>query len=167
LYTQFRLKSFYRITHKNMNINILTNTTNMQTLGVSLQSFIFLLLFFQLWGDRSKNTDSETVRKKNNHTISIFSLPSKKKSVIFLRAPYKNKLARLNIVNLEYTLLISINELYSKTTQSKKTTHLTNVPKYIYGLGSYNMSGAKIKHAQTKISVVGENLLNFTLASYL
>jgi hypothetical protein len=150
-----------------MNINVLTNNTNTQTIGVSLQSFIFLLLFFQLCYDRSKNIDSKVMYEKNHYTMSIFSLPSRKKSVIFLRAPYKNKLARLNIVNLEYNLLISINELYNKTTQSKKIAHLTNVPKYIHRLGSYNMSGVKLKHAQTKINIVGENLLNFTLASYL
>jgi hypothetical protein len=133
-----------------VNKNKNTSTTNLYTL--------FFLLFLL---DYNSITHTKTPKPTE---LSFFFLPVRKQSVIFLRAPYKNKLARLNIVNLEYTLVISIKYTYKLFSSVKSNKNLTLT---INQLGGYNFGTAKLKHARTKIKSQIFMKNNFMFLNYL
>lgn len=129
-----------------LNRNDLNISANMSK---NLFTTVLVFLFFKQYG-LSENSN-------NLLTNSSFYLPKKKKSVIFLRAPYKNKLARLNILNLEFTsiVILKINAQVSYTQLIK-----------IFKLGSVLFSTTKIKHTKTKINFITTNKNNFKLSNF-
>jgi hypothetical protein len=108
---------------------------------------VILLLYF-------KNHQLFNINRLN---YSIFQKPVKKKSVIFLRAPYKNKLARLNILKLEFTTILSI-----KCNEKLYCNNLND----IYKNKNYNFSTHKLKHTKTKINFMYKYKKNFKICNY-
>jgi hypothetical protein len=94
----------------------------------------------------------------SNLVYAVFQTPIKKKSVIFLRAPYKNKLARLNILKLEFTTILSI-----KCDKFMNFNHLNDV----FNLKNYNFSTHKLKHKKTKINFMYKLKKNFQLNNFI
>lgn len=152
MYVQFQFKSFHKIEHEFKK----SNKTNTQTItSKNLFKFFIVLLIFKF-----NNVELKNETHTNNHTLvqnSVFHTPKKKKSVIFLRAPYKNKLARLNILNLEFTSIVSF-----KLNKKIKVIDYTK----INILGNYLFSTHKLKHTKTKIKFYCANNPNFSLINF-
>lgn len=123
----------------------------------------FITLFSLRYTNASKRTahTSSIVNFNNNLSfiVSFFFLPRRKKNVIFLRAPYKNKLARLNILNLEYTFILSI-----RTNPTSTAIKLTNLIDYF---SKFNVSSTKLKHSKTTVSVHYSQAPNFNISSFV
>lgn len=118
----------------------------------SLLKMLIIILTF-----RKYNNDREYILNTSGFVSSNFYLPKKKKSVIFLRAPYKNKLARLNILNLEYTSIISI----------KLNTQVNFFDiKILDTLGKIMFNTHKLKHTKTTIKTITSNTTNFSLKTF-
>ena len=93
--------------------------------------------------------------KNKGFTVNVLTLPKKKKNIIFLRAPYKNKLARLNILRMQYTSAVilttksSINHKFLinfliflqkfQTSTTKNAITKTNLVSYSYNNCNYKL----------------------------
>lgn len=133
----------------------------------NLYVFFLLLLLLEHNSKLNRNlinTGVKQTNKQKQFILSFFFMPLKKKSIIFLRAPYKNKLARLNILNLEYTLIISL----KCSTLSCNYTHSSNLLiRQLLQLGSNNLSTLKLKHTKTKININTTVTSNFNFVNFM
>jgi len=134
--------------------------------------FIFYILFIKTL---DKLTAAPSVPKLHNlislRKFSLFNLPKKKKTVIFLRAPYKNKLARLNIVRFERTAVFSVNST-SNNVANLNWPRLggsaqNNFFESIIPLLHYNLSSYRIKHVKTSVFVFFSMPTNFTFNNFI
>jgi hypothetical protein len=115
--------------------------------------FFFKMLLLYKSSDIVPRTGLNNHFFENKPTYSVFVIPTKKKSVIFLRAPYKNKLARLNIVQLRYSMIMSLKQKmpeYIMGTNDPARNNLTNMLNYF---GAINFSSYRLKHVKTKIKI--------------
>jgi hypothetical protein len=145
LYLQFQFKSFYKI-HQNTSLPKSFKKKNF--FSRALMYIIILLIF----------SNKRYKPNLSNLVYAVFQTPIKKKSVIFLRAPYKNKLARLNILKLEFTTILSI-----KCDKFMNFNHLNDV----FNLKNYNFSTHKLKHKKTKINFMYKLKKNFQLNNFI
>jgi hypothetical protein len=129
------------------NINNNTNTS---------KNLLKVLVLIMLVNTKKNLHVQKTPTTQNIHG-SLFHLPQKKKSVIFLRAPYKNKLARLNILNLEFTSVVSL---------SVKTHVTINNLNTISDLGDFSFDTHKIKNVKTKVKFTTSAATNFSLFNF-
>ncbi len=150
MHVHLQFKSFYRLNELSM-----TKYTNKKQKNTSKNLLSFLLLF--LFGRIVKKTKKLQKSIDEKISISFFYLPVKKKSVIFLRAPYKNKLARLNILRLEFTLIISL-----KIKNKKYVSYGSTLSQ----LNSCVFSTHKSKHIKTKIKYNSVQKNNFKLKNF-
>lgn len=162
MFIQLQFLSPYKISHTlyNQNRRSLNNnnwtkldksvlTTNIHVFYISL----FLAKAFKSIStpNSTGNTSTLTIKK-----LSCFFLPTTKKTVIFLRAPYKNKLARLNILQTAYRFIIS---------GTIDITNCTN-SSFITFFKKLNLSSFKIKHVKTTINYRTTHIYNFKLHNY-
>lgn len=150
MHIQLQFKSFYKTqnnhhVYKNLNKN--KNVT---------ENFTRILLFFIFFSKQKNNKQINNDIVETIHS-SIYQLPQKKKNVIFLRAPYKNKLARLNIVRLERTSIITF-----KINKPVLVSGLAN----LYKLGNLFFDTHKLKHTKTQINFLSLNTINYKLANF-
>jgi len=144
----YKIKNTFIISQDKKQI-VSEHTNNTRVLSTNIQIFYMMFLLHKMY--------NQSLVDFNKHSITFFFLPKRKTNVIFLRAPYKNKLARLNILNVYYKFFINI---------SNKTKTYTNVSNKVRDLqlfiNTINFSSPKIKHTKTKISLscsISENLL--------
>jgi len=152
LYIKLQFKSFFKINHINKYKEV--NNCNNKIYSIN---FVPLLLILFIYNKMYLNFEN----LKHQIDCNIFFLPIKKKSIIFLRAPYKNKLARLNILNLEYTLIISF-KLKFKNAKFNYSNYLTVIKR-----NPENFSTHKIKHTKTKIHINTFHINNFKINYFL
>jgi len=137
-------------------------TTNVHIFYILL----FLSKFNASNSPNHKNADLHNeykeLKKPTNLKVSFFFLPVTKKNVIFLRAPYKNKLARLNILRLSYSFFFSIYTPY-QTTTFNCSSDLNHICKFFQ---SINLSSFKIKHTKTRIKLPVKYDVNFLLINF-
>jgi hypothetical protein len=159
LYIQFYFKSFFKIQFSapTMQYNINRNTANITT--INAQIILFALIYFQ----RRKvlNQGSNTTE----FWLSNFSLPTRKHSIIFLRAPYKNKLARLNIVNIEYKCFFVL-KTPDKLINNKPSMNFLRISKHIEELQKFNISSMKLKHVKTRLCISNSYVENFHFEAF-
>lgn len=121
---------------------------------------VFYIIMFLLKFHKPVKQPSNTVEGGNK--LSFFSLPVAKQHVIFLRAPYKNKLARLNILQLSYKFFFSIK--YNSKTISLKMGD--RVKDFVTFFNAINLSSFKIKHTKTKVKFCTQHTTNFCLKNF-
>jgi hypothetical protein len=173
LFVQFQFVSFFKIKNtllinniKNPNIKYTQNDTNPKTILTTNVHIFYIILFlikFEKFNELSTNkTPKNNFKKLSNLKLSFFFLPITKKNVIFLRAPYKNKLARLNILQLSYKFFFSI-----KSTNNKlRPGFCNNSDETIKFFKDINLSSFKIKHTETTIKFYTTNKSNFHLNNF-
>lgn len=158
LYIKYKFNSFYRMRLFNavQNHPSSFSTNNVMSTDISFYFFIFLL-----------NTYSYSSTNKNTPLYySTYALPFRKKSVIFLRAPYKNKLARLNIIRFYYKAIFSLK--YRLVSISDiGNCNVTILLNSIYRFAYLELSTSKIKHVQTKINFEVSAKSNFLFETFL
>jgi len=175
LYIQIQFKSFYKWTNLKLleldktvaNTTIEKNSYGVDLLkykdkhitAVNTQLYLFLYILYRY------TTQVKTNHIFNNYTVASFVLPTKKKSVIFLRAPYKNKLARLNILNLEYTLIISIRNKKITSQPYNSIITLTETNEFLKN-NLFNFSTHRTKHMRTVFAINTQCTSNFLLANF-
>lgn len=141
----FQFISFYKVTHT----KISSNTSQLSVKGTKILTtniqLVYILLFLR----------SMLTTKLCAYTLSCFHLPTTKKKTIFLRAPYKNKLARLNIVTISYKFTVTLK--FSKT--------INNFTTFSY-FNHLNLSSHKIKHVKTNLQYNQSNTTNFFISNY-
>jgi len=145
--------------------------TTVQTTNVILS--IFLILCAQYAPTTSKDFKKINQAKVNPRlliNLSAFLLPKRSHKVIFLRAPYKNKLARLNIINLCYTSIISLKvPIFTPTHKFAQTSEhiLENIRPVLYRfLPTFDLSTAKLQHAKTKYEVFEYQPSNYVFSKF-
>ena len=174
MYIQFQFKSFYKVTNRSI---LNSEATRSQFLyqnkdrkdicpvHINFYTFFFLIFLYVVKTKPFLSSMQLDVNNNNPYFVSVFVLPTQKKSVMFLRAPYKNKLARLNILNIEYTTIITL------------CSNVQQRPKSLYGfttadlstfreLGKSNLSTHKAKHIKTKIVTTLKYEVNYLLSNY-
>ena len=150
MHIQLQFKSFYKLHNKSLINNPDTKKKNS---GINLLPFLLLLLLSKF------KKESKKFQTAANTTIfsSSFYPPIKKKSIIFLRAPYKNKLARLNILRFEFTVIMSLKINTKNITNNKNLLNLLN--KFVF-------STHKLKHIKTKIKYNEIQKFNFKIRNF-
>lgn len=143
---QFQFLSFYKLTNTTAVSKDLVPFNTLNKIFTTNIQIIYILIFLNIY--------NETTTKKKK-TLSFFCMPVKKKKTIFLRAPYKNKLARLNIINVSYKFIVSLN-FEQLVNHVVVTTLFRNL----------NLSSHKIMHYKTKIHYYENNAKNFLLNNY-
>lgn len=177
---QFQFVSFYKIKNtlflsrdftiikdaaKGKQNKALHNNSQKSILTTNIHIFyiIMFLLKFYKPENMSKTVESnKQLECIDAFKLSFFFLPVMKQSVIFLRAPYKNKLARLNILQLSYKFFFSIKS-NSKTISLKIDNRVENL---ITLFTTINLSSFKIKHTKTKVSFCTQYESNFWLNNF-
>jgi len=170
LHIYIKFCSFYKINSSlevlnlhnknNVNINIPKHTSEYST-NIKCSS---LLIFIVLFNNLISSSSFQKINIKSARGpigASIFILPIKKKNVIFLRAPYKNKLARLNILRRRYSATIAIK--YNLINPHSDNNYLI---KLITWLKNLNFSTHYIKHHQTKMYFISKNTENFLFSNF-
>lgn len=149
---QFQFLSNYKIQNtKYFN----DNTPKYNTIILNTNIHIFYILLFI-------NKIHKLNHIRRGVKITFFFLPITKKNVIFLRAPYKNKLARLNILSVRYKFLLT----FLLDPQSHEVRPQNGNKDFINNLGALNISSSKIKHVKTKIQYTSNSIHNYTFSNF-
>lgn len=147
-----------KITGNNTNKrpNVLLNT-NILTTNIHIFYIILFLTKFNNTNNKLHKQNKINCNVISNYIISFFFTPITKKNTIFLRAPYKNKLARLNILKRTHKFTITIKQNVHPLDlklESEFNDFLTFVK-------AINLSSFKIKHIKTRIKLPFKNCLNY------
>jgi hypothetical protein len=138
LYVSLVYKSFYKILLYKNNTKISTN-------------IFWLIVTNKLFINKGVNA--------YNVNETIFSLPKKKHKFMFLRAPYKNKLARLSLLNYEYSYKISYGLLKGPIEEQTEKSILILFKKF-------NFDYMKLKHVKTHIYILKKPVNAFLVKNY-
>lgn len=129
--------------------------------------------FINFTYSKSKATHMTSDRFNNNDNnvtvhVSNFFLPSKKKKILFLRAPYKNKLARLAVMNNQYkTIVIFKTKKFRSFLENKEITPYYMILKIIDHIKCFNISFIKLKHVNTSMKITTFNQKNFFIKNFI
>lgn len=120
--------------------------------------FLYLIVILLMMSS-FKNT------KNKFYTISCFFLPVKKNKIKFLRAPYKNKLAQLDIVRLHYTFILIFKNFFQKNTNINivNFSKISNLIRFFHTL---TINGTKLRHIATKTKFSFKLDNNFLLKNF-
>lgn len=163
MYLQFQFLSLYKVRNTKLLTNFDRCTTNnvkkpaQNILTSNIQIFYFIL--FMLKSDKVKSPFDSP---KPSARLSFFFLPRIKKNTIFLRAPYKNKLARLNIVRVHYKFLLAL-QFKTNRPSSYSNSSATN---FISSMLKIDFSSAKIKHLKTIVVYKNFSIKNFSIKNF-
>lgn len=147
----------YKISHTIYNLNQKPQTRNNATrLYNSILTTNIHIFYISLFLSKSLQSNKSTSNISMVKKLSCFFLPTTKKTVIFLRAPYKNKLARLNILQTNHRFVIS-----GVLSDSVKVN--SNLLEFFKKI---NFSSFKIKHSKTYLQYSTTNIQNFNLHNY-
>lgn len=158
---QFQFLSLYKLSNTlflnrpNTYVETTNNTLNARSSILTTNIHIFYLNLIFIYTNRHISS------RDNNASTHFFFLPVKQKQIIFLRAPYKNKLARLNILKSFYKFIYSIQ--YDVKIPAYSQTQLNNL---FYTLNNLNLSSHKIKHRKTRIRTLQNSPSNFSLLNF-
>jgi len=165
-----------------INLNTKKTTLNKKIFTHNTPHFIFYLIYcimynFDLNARSLKRRYSSLTTKYTqfqnkpatpvNIYFSYKVLPIKKKKIMFLRAPYKNKLARLSVMNLQSRIIFVFKRSKLKRDDMYAPTVSSLPPNYLNLFKKFNLSFSKLKHETTRIQLVVTNSNNFTLKHYL
>jgi len=154
LYIQFKCKSHYKLYKKYVNDG---KTKQKNIVGTEIFSNLINVIFMLI-----------LKKKKSSICFSFFFLPTKKKTITFLRAPYKNKLAQLSILRLEYTFIMVFNSKYTNTwDKNQNIINFNKISKLNRYFCSLNVSGTKFKHTSTKTKLNSSAVNNFFLKNFI
>ncbi len=166
MYIQWKYKSFYKLRNVVIQNEYYTPDSIQNSIKTPSLSLIFLTLFFKKLIIIEHYKPAQASKIVNNCNTSFFFLPRTKKVVIFLRAPYKNKLARLNILRNEYTSICSIKTHQKINSQKYNMENLPMLFKFVYALLKFNFSTTKLKQVKTTVSFNITLVSNYTFCNF-
>ena len=171
MYFQFQFLSLYKVCNTKFLTHFSNKSTDLPITKTKIKSTkngvltsniqIFYVIFFMLKINKINSTVKSAALL--THTkVSFFFLPSTKKNTIFLRAPYKNKLARLNILQIQYKFFMSFRCVNAcmNPYNNLDINSLTN------SINKVNFSSPKIKHTKTNIIYNSYNIKNFAIENF-
>lgn len=139
--------------------------------------YILLIIFTKYYNDYSVQTQHNNKNPASLQggfsklKLSFFFPPVEKASTIFLRAPYKNKLARLNIVNLKYKFIIVIKRPnlnnYQQSTPQACRFVVNDQNNIVAFLNNLDLSTSKIRHYKTEFIEFFTHRNNFFLKEFI
>ncbi len=162
MYIKVYFKSFYKFSRHHHN-NPKRDKKNPSNAAIQpayeFGNYNYVTFFFLLFHIKSCVATNVPICLKCTY------LPKKKNMVIFLRAPYKNKLARLNIVRVQSSLIISAQ--IGVSPELRVNFNRAWLQRYLDFFCSLRLGAAKSEHLKTRWSVDLTNVNNFMLGHFI
>jgi hypothetical protein len=173
LYVRCRLISFYKLFDFSLtSFHATENHSNKAATGRNnpmLFIFFIILIKTSICQPEQHVTNGLSVLT-NSYKITLFNLPRKKKTHIFLRAPYKNKLARLNITRRTRAAILSIKSIKIRPSGLKNSIYTPKSCESIFKLVTpilkSNLSTYRIKHEKTTVLLYLSMPTNFYIYKF-